>query len=361
MRRNVSGSVYQPFWQDFPNANIHRAITPDILHQLYQGVFKHLVKWCQAILGTKVLDQRICSLPPGFGLQQFKNGISALAQISGSERKNMAKILLACMQDKLSHEGAQAIKGLLDFIYLAQYPTHDDNMLGYLRDALSLFHKNKQYFINVQVRKHLNLPKLHSLLHYKESIHLFGTTDNFNTEMFEQLHIDFAKHGWRASNQRDEFPQMIQWLSCQEKIVFLRQQVKPTGSAPAPPTSTHSKRPAILIAKRPQRPNYPIEAIEKIHQAPHFSSHLKHYLNTLHTHPLGRNLAIDSQKLPFSTLDVFTNFRFQLEALQDEDEIFDSVKAQPPAGSNQFGRFDTVVYFCSVEAEATSMIGMFII
>lgn len=87
MDLDVSGGVYGPFWKDFPYTNIHRAITPDVLHQLYQGVLKHLVEWCQAILGAKVLDQRIRTLPHGFGLHCFKNGISALAQISGSERK----------------------------------------------------------------------------------------------------------------------------------------------------------------------------------------------------------------------------------------------------------------------------------
>ncbi len=37
--------------------------------------------------------------------------------------------------------------------------------------------------------------------------------------MFEHLYIDFAKHGWRASNHRDEFPQMVTWLSRQEKVI----------------------------------------------------------------------------------------------------------------------------------------------
>ncbi|EGN97050.1 hypothetical protein SERLA73DRAFT_27858, partial [Serpula lacrymans var. lacrymans S7.3] len=41
----VSESVYKPFWTGFPHCNIHIAITPDVLHQLYQGVFKHMVHW----------------------------------------------------------------------------------------------------------------------------------------------------------------------------------------------------------------------------------------------------------------------------------------------------------------------------
>jgi len=117
----------------------------------------------------------------------------------------MAKILLACVHDVLAPRGVRAIKVLLDFIYLAQYTTtHDTITLSYLKDALKKFHQDKKYFIDVGCREHLNILKLHSLIHYVDSIKLFGTTDNYNTEMFEQLHIDFAKQGWRATNQRDE-------------------------------------------------------------------------------------------------------------------------------------------------------------
>ncbi|KAF8905580.1 hypothetical protein CPB84DRAFT_1676487, partial [Gymnopilus junonius] len=53
MANDVAGGVFTPFWQDLPFADIHKAITPDILHQLYQGIFKHLVGWCQSIVGEK--------------------------------------------------------------------------------------------------------------------------------------------------------------------------------------------------------------------------------------------------------------------------------------------------------------------
>ena len=87
-----------------------------------------------------------------------------------------------------------------------------------MQAELDTWHKNCSYFIHKQVRDDFNIPKFQSLLHYIESIRWLGTTDNYNTELFERLHIDFAKEGWRASNKCDHFPQMIKWLSRQEKI-----------------------------------------------------------------------------------------------------------------------------------------------
>ena len=129
MSKDVSSSVY---WHGFPLCDIHHSITPDILHQLYQGVFKHLVSWCQRILTPQELDCRIQALPPAYGLQQFKNGIFAMSQISGTEHKNMAKILLGCLVGHMPEQGIAAITALLDFIHLAQYTAHDSFTLGYL-------------------------------------------------------------------------------------------------------------------------------------------------------------------------------------------------------------------------------------
>ena len=59
MSSDIAGSVYRPFWEGFPLCDIHSSITPDVLHQLYQGVFKNLVGWCQNILTPQELDHRI--------------------------------------------------------------------------------------------------------------------------------------------------------------------------------------------------------------------------------------------------------------------------------------------------------------
>ncbi|KDQ31134.1 hypothetical protein PLEOSDRAFT_1008869, partial [Pleurotus ostreatus PC15] len=226
LQMKVAGGVYEPFWKGFPYADIHMAITPDVLHQLYQGVLSMLTEWCQSAMSEKELDRRMQKLPPCYGVRHFGKGISVLSQVSGSEHKSIGRILLACLLGKMSKEALLAARHLLDFIYLAQYQTHDDDTLQYLQDALQGFHDHRQIFIEIGCREHFNIPKYHSMTHYVESIKRFGTTDNYNTEMFERLHIDFAKEAWRASNKRNEFPQMIDWLSRQEKLQVFDNYVK---------------------------------------------------------------------------------------------------------------------------------------
>ncbi|KAA1480068.1 hypothetical protein DENSPDRAFT_789890, partial [Dentipellis sp. KUC8613] len=221
--QNLSG-VEEPFWAGFPHTDIYRSLTPDVLHQLYQGVFKHLLEWCSKMLSKEELDERLRRLPPAYGVRHFRNGFSALSQVSGKERKQMAGVLLGCLVGAIPQSALVAVRSLLDFIYIAQYATHDDATLQYLETALEDFMKHRSVFVDqLKIRSHFNIPKFHSLLHYVESIRLYGTTDNYNTEMFERFHIDFAKDAWRASNHRNERPQMVQWLSRREKLARLDQ------------------------------------------------------------------------------------------------------------------------------------------
>ncbi|KAE9389336.1 hypothetical protein BT96DRAFT_835060 [Gymnopus androsaceus JB14] len=371
MKDEVSGYVYRPFWDNLPFADIHFSITPDILHQLYQGVLKHLISWCQIILGTDELDRRIRCLPPAYGVRHFSNGISALSQISGKERKNMGKILLGCLiGSNMPNQAISAVRAILDFIYLAQYPTHDEDTLGYMRDALSRWHQNKACFITLEVHESLNIPKFHALEHYLDMIRFFGTTDNFNTEMFERLHIDFAKKGWRASNKRDEFPQMTRWLSQQENIQTFNQELSwvleqheihmqspslssstiatPSSSGPSI-SSSH-----VYLPKTPTSPNKKLSDIERTHCVPLFSCHIKEYLGMLD--PAATKSSIQdavNYPIPFERVNVYNSFKSAPTSLEDDVDEKDVVKASPLHG----GRFDTVVVLTGDTAEAVSFTG----
>lgn len=354
----VSGGANVPFWAGLPFTDIHDCITPDVLHQLFQGVFKHVVNWCEQIVGAQELDRRVRALPPAYGVRHFKNGISALSQVTGKERKDMARILLGCLVGILPRKGMLACRALLDFIYLAQYSTHDSLTLGYMEESLRTFQQNKAYFVQVDAHPDLNIPKFHSLLHYVSSIRSLGTTDNYNTEMFERLHIDFAKEGWRASNHRDPFPQMITWLSRREKVqsfenylYSLDASLRPKSNAPLP----------LALTKHPSQPRKPISLIQHQHDALAFPQRLKEYLNHLLPRPTSAYEAA-KHPLPFDKLDVFHSFKFHPTSIDEEesslpeDQERDTVKACPSIG-NKPSRFDTVVVVYRDDAQSTGLQG----
>ncbi len=179
--------------------------------------------------------------------------------------------------------------------------------------------------------------------------------------MFERLHIDFAKHGWRATNQRDEFPQMIRWLSRQEKTThFQRMLLSKQRNEQPPPilesSSNPSKRMPISIAKFPNRSNFPISHVEEYHKAPFFELHLKRYFNSLLEKPLS-NQRLNSATLPISKINIYNMFHFHPVPLQDDDNEQDIVRALPVSKSNPHGRFDTVVVLENDTAESTGLEG----
>ena len=71
--------IHHPSWQDLPYLHIFRSITPDILHQLYQGVLKHLLKWVKSVFGVIEIDARSRRLPPNHNIRLFMKGISSLS------------------------------------------------------------------------------------------------------------------------------------------------------------------------------------------------------------------------------------------------------------------------------------------
>ncbi|KAJ3806989.1 hypothetical protein F5876DRAFT_90804 [Lentinula aff. lateritia] len=334
--------VQHPFWADLPYMNIFTSITPDILHQLYQGVMKHLISWVTDICGVDEIDARVHRLPPNHTIRIFHKGISTLSRVSGTEHKQMCSFILGVITD-IPHLSAHqsntllaATRALLDFLYLSCYPIHTTDSLSQLDEALSRFHAHQ-------------------------------TT--------ERLHIDFAKDAYHASNRKDEYVQMTHWLERREKIMHHKNYLswrlsKQTSSLLTAQSFTPT--PATLISQIGERYDFPgaqrtlklacfptVKGVQlsrledtgiNSYGAVHFTHALKQFLVQYRYPDIPFNQIDDWVRcvvLPFSSLPVWHKLKFNNTELFGSKTL-DSVTVHPSSFKQtgqlmKSSRFNTVL------------------
>ncbi len=75
--------IFHPFWETLLFSNIFISITPNILHQLLQGMMRHLIKWVIKIYSSAAIDLCCKAMPPNHKTMLFMKGIATLSQVSG--------------------------------------------------------------------------------------------------------------------------------------------------------------------------------------------------------------------------------------------------------------------------------------
>ncbi|EIW76871.1 hypothetical protein CONPUDRAFT_158023 [Coniophora puteana RWD-64-598 SS2] len=215
----VIGNVV-PFTNDFPRADIHELITPDILHQLIKGSFKdHLVEWVVSYFHKKYnkakalsilddIDRRIAAVAPFAGLRRFPNG-RGFKQWTGDDSKALMKVYLAAIEGYVPRRVVRAFRAFLEFCYLVRRDVQTEETLREIDDALERFHKYRKVFTKLKVTTSISLPRQHSLIHYAFMIRQFGAPNGLCSSITESMHIKAVKEPWRRSSRFEALKQML--------------------------------------------------------------------------------------------------------------------------------------------------------
>ncbi|KAG6843092.1 hypothetical protein H0H87_007871, partial [Tephrocybe sp. NHM501043] len=218
--------VNLPFWRNWENSEPALFIVPEILHTCHKFFFDHVLLWCKAIVGAEDLDARFRALHKRIGYRHFAGGVTHINQMTGREHRDIQRTLVAVIAGKVTGGFLKAIRALIDFIYIAQYPRHTQRTISAMEQALQEFHENKQSILDAGARAgkkgvmtHFNIPKLELFHSFARAIKLSGSLLQYTADVSERLLITHCKHTFKATNHRafwDE--QCARILDRQERI-----------------------------------------------------------------------------------------------------------------------------------------------
>ena len=105
----------------------------------------------------------------------------------------------------------------------------DEDHLSAIENALSWFHKYRKVFQKHGVVEHFSLPHQHSMVHYVESIALFGAPNGLCSSITETRHISAVKKPWRRSSRFNALTQVLITNQRLEKLSACRQDFTRRG------------------------------------------------------------------------------------------------------------------------------------
>ncbi|KAE9400903.1 hypothetical protein BT96DRAFT_1095902 [Gymnopus androsaceus JB14] len=233
-----------PFTHQFPRADIHEMLTPDLLHQIVKGCFKDMLvdwigeylHWAKEIMDE--IDHRISVIPPFPGLRRFPQG-RRFKQWTGNDSKALMKVYLPAVAEHIPEEMSQCLASFLHFCYLVRRTDFTEDTITEIQSEIHQFNHFRQIFISSGVREHFSIPRMHSMPHYPYLILEFGAPNGVCSSITESRHITAVKKPWRRSNRYNALSQMLLTNQRNDKLAALRSELAEHGLMPplqAPPS-----------------------------------------------------------------------------------------------------------------------------
>ena len=145
-------------------ADLHK---PDLLHNIYLGLFKHMMEWVEGFLKKhkrqQAFDDAWKAVPPYPGFSVPKKAYREVTQWQGKEMRNLGRCITAVLaaalhnpdssQQLLFKRALQCVSSLVDFSLMAQYRSHTGETLTYMEKYLETFHRTKDIFLEFRTSK----------------------------------------------------------------------------------------------------------------------------------------------------------------------------------------------------------------
>ncbi|KIM51816.1 hypothetical protein SCLCIDRAFT_142487, partial [Scleroderma citrinum Foug A] len=209
--------IFEPFWRDWFHSDPSRFLLLEVLHHLHHISFDHDLQWCISVVGSEELDYCFFLTRTLIGYHSFDEGVLKLKQVTGCDHRAIQRYIIGIVTGTVPPRFLTAIHGLLDFCYLAQMPSFDENVLTQLSAALQSFHNNKEAIISAGVHSHFKIPKLELLQHVVPSIRVSGAMLQWSADITEHAHVTEIKKPACARNNQNYYSQIAHHLDRAEK------------------------------------------------------------------------------------------------------------------------------------------------
>jgi hypothetical protein len=222
-----------PYWGQHPWASGPGMIVPDLLHQLWKGVFLDQIRpWWAKLTGSLEMDQCFASIPRYAGLRHFRSGLTPIAQWTGNEARAIAKSFLGVVAGDAPEMAVEAARSVMDFMFRARQPQLDEDDLACLEHDVREFHETREIFITrgaYSGEDFNKFSKMHMMGHYTHQIREWGAPDGYSTEAPERLHIEYVKIPYQTTNGVNPEPQMTRYLQHIEALCIRRAELERAG------------------------------------------------------------------------------------------------------------------------------------
>ena len=181
---------------------------PDLLHNIYLGLFKHMMEWVEGFLKKhkrqQGFDDAWKEIPPYPGFSVLKKAYREVTQWQGKEMRNRGRCISAGLASALRNPDSsqhqdfnislKCVGAPDDFSLMTQYRSHTPDTLAYMEKYLQAFHLTKDVFLEFRTSKstHAEVNRQH-----REVRRLMA-----NQIAQESHHISATQRRWQADQNR---------------------------------------------------------------------------------------------------------------------------------------------------------------